>query len=160
MEEEISGIAVLTGSVKKNYITFTQLSSKITEIVYYIEGLEPFSVHAMHIHQFGDQRKGCESAGAHFNPYNASHGAPENNKNHRHVGDLGNIMADAHGVASGTILDPLIKIGGKNSVIGRSLVIHQDVDDLGLGNHKDSLTTGNAGKRLACGIIGIANSQF
>jgi Cu-Zn family superoxide dismutase len=151
-----SGIAVLNGSIKKNFITFNPLSSKVTEITYYIEGLEPFSVHAMHIHQFGDQRKGCESAGPHFNPYNAPHGAPENNKNHRHVGDLGNIVANAQGVASGTILDPLIKISGKNSVIGRSLVIHQDPDDLGLGNHKDSLTTGNAGKRLACGIIGIA----
>ena len=51
--------------------------------------------------------------------------------------------------------DHLVKLSGRYSVIGRSLIVHQDKDDLGKGGHNDSLTTGHAGKRIACGIIGI-----
>ena len=50
--------------------------------------------------------------------------------------------------------DKLIRLRGKYSVIGRSIVIHQKEDDLGNGNDAESLKTGNAGKRIACGIIG------
>ena len=53
-------------------------------------------------------------------------------------------------------VDKEVKLRGKYSVIGRSIVIHEDPDDLGKGNHKDSKTTGHAGKRIACGIIGIS----
>jgi len=41
-----------------------------------------------------------------------------------------------------------ISLYGKNSILGRSVVIHADKDDLGKGNYKDSLTTGHSGKRL------------
>ncbi len=53
------------------------------------------------------------------------------------------------------ITDKLVSLTGDHSVIGRSLVVHKDEDDLGLGNHADSKTTGNAGARLACGTIGL-----
>lgn len=56
-----------------------------------------------------------------------------------------------------TIQDRLISILGPHSVIGRSMVIHADVDDLGKGGHELSLSTGNAGARLACGVIGYAS---
>ncbi len=49
-------------------------------------------------------------------------------------------------------------IYGENSVIGRSFVVHADVDDLGDGGHELSPTTGNAGARLACGVIGLGNA--
>ena len=51
--------------------------------------------------------------------------------------------------------DNLVKLSGKYSVIGRSMIIHEDEDDLGKGGNEESLKTGNAGKRIACGIIGI-----
>jgi Cu-Zn family superoxide dismutase len=69
------------------------------------------------------------------------------------VGDLGNIVADESGVAQGEMVDGLIKLSGEFSVIGRSMMVHADVDDLGKGGHDLSPTTGNAGARIACGEI-------
>jgi len=54
------------------------------------------------------------------------------------------------------IEDRLIKFKEeKYSVIGRSFIIHKDTDDLGKGGNIESLKTGNAGKRIGCGVIGI-----
>ena len=91
---------------------------------------------------------------AHFNPYNKTHGCPGIKE--RHVGDLGNIEAGKNGVAIIDITDRFVKLRGKYSVIGRSLVVHEDEDDLGRGNYEDSKTTGHSGDRIACAIIGIA----
>jgi hypothetical protein len=75
----------------------------------------------------------------------------------QHVGDLGNIRFDARGVAKFRMVDSLVKLRGtKANVIGRSLVVHEDMDDLGMGNHSDSLTTGHAGKRITCAVIGYS----
>ena len=74
----------------------------------------------------------------------------------RHVGDLGNVIAGEDGNAKYEREDHLINIYGEFSVIGRSFVVHADEDDLGLGGHELSLTTGNAGARLACGVIGLS----
>lgn len=74
----------------------------------------------------------------------------------RHVGDLGNVVANDAGVAKVDISDKLISLMGEHSIIGRTLVVHADPDDLGLGGHELSSTTGNAGARVACGVIGIA----
>uniref|UniRef100_A0A8W8JIY4 Superoxide dismutase [Cu-Zn] n=1 Tax=Magallana gigas TaxID=29159 RepID=A0A8W8JIY4_MAGGI len=91
--------------------------------------------HGFHVHQFGDNTNGCTSAGAHFNPFNKEHGED--------------------GVAKISITDKMIDLAGPQSIIGRTVVIHADVDDLGKGGHELSKTTGNAGGRLACGVIGI-----
>jgi len=98
--------------------------------------------------------EGCKSAGPHFNPFGLTHGAPD--KQERHVGDLGNVRAGEDGVAEYEIEDHLVQLTGENSVIGRSFVVHADVDDLGEGGHELSKTTGNAGGRLACGVIGLS----
>ncbi|EPB73020.1 copper/zinc superoxide dismutase [Ancylostoma ceylanicum] len=77
----------------------------------------------------------------------------------RHTGDLGSIVVGADGVARFNITDYMVKIHGKNSVIGRAVVVHAGTDDLGRGTgHRraESLRTGNAGARIACGVIGIA----
>lgn len=120
---------------------------------------------------------GCTSAGAHFNPFGQTHGAPEDSV--RHVGDLGNVVADAEGKATLKTQDNLIKLIGPQSVIGwaysfqtelkvsyhansftasfskrRTIVVHAGEDDLGRGGHELSKTTGNAGDRWACGVIG------
>lgn len=84
------------------------------------------------------------------------HGAPDAAV--RHVGDLGNVEADSSGVAKINITDKFISLNGSNSVVGRTVVVHADIDDLGLGGHELSKTTGNAGARLGCGVIGIASA--
>jgi len=117
-----------------------------------LTGLAP-GQHGFHVHEFGDNTNGCTSAGGHFNPHGKTHGAPEDEN--RHAGDLGNVVAGDDGVAKVNITDKVISLTGANSIIGRTVVVHADVDDLGKGGHELSATTGNAGARLACGVIGI-----
>lgn len=121
-----------------------------------ITGLAPGS-HGFHVHQFGDNTNGCTSAGPHFNPFGKEHGAPGDEI--RHVGDLGNVEAGADGKATVTVQDKQVSLTGPFSVIGRTMVIHADIDDLGKGGHELSKTTGNAGARLACGVIGITKAE-
>lgn len=71
---------------------------------------------------------------------------------------MGNIEADASGVAKINISDKLISLSGSNNILGRTVVVHADVDDLGKGGHELSKTTGNAGGRLGCGVIGFASA--
>jgi len=102
--------------------------------------------HGFHIHQFGDTRSpDGKSAGGHFNPDGHDHGGPSDAKHH--AGDLGNITANADGVAN---VD--IKAKGLTviSVIGRSFVVHGGKDDL------KSQPSGAAGPRVGVGVIGIA----
>jgi Cu-Zn family superoxide dismutase len=77
----------------------------------------------------------------------------------RHVGDLGNVIADASGVVHLNILNPLMSLQGEHSIVGRSIVIHAMPDDLGCGGNEESTKTGNSGARLACGSIGLTNPQ-
>ena len=138
-KNEIKGIITLSKFAKKVKIT-----GKIT-------GLSP-GKHGFHIHESGDLSVGCKSLCSHYNPFNKNHGGPSDKD--RHVGDLGNIEANSKGIAEINIIDHLVKISGKYSVIGRSMIIHDKEDDLGKGDNDESLVTGNAGKRIACGIIG------
>lgn len=150
-------VAVLRGDQNVNgVVTFTQENeSAPTTISWEITGNGANALRGFHIHQFGDNTNGCTSAGPHFNPQGKNHGAPEDDD--RHVGDLGNIATDSNGVAKGTKQDTLITLFGEHSVVGRSVVVHDATDDLGKGGHADSLKTGNAGGRAACGVIGVSN---
>ncbi|HLN28662.1 MAG TPA: superoxide dismutase family protein [Gemmataceae bacterium] len=113
-----------------------------------ITGLTP-GEHAFHVHEFGDcSSPDAMSAGGHFNPDKKPHGGPHAAE--RHVGDLGNIKADNEGKVVLNIKDEVIKLHGPHSIIGRSLIVHGGVDDL------KSQPAGNAGPRVACGVIGIA----
>ena len=111
-------------------------------------------MHGFHIHQFGNLTKGCLTAGPHYNPFNKTHGGPDDEE--RHVGDLGNVQADADGNGKYEREDKLVSLLGPLSVIGRSCVLHKDTDDLGRGGNAESKKTGNAGARIACGVIGLS----
>ncbi|XP_023301605.2 extracellular superoxide dismutase [Cu-Zn] isoform X2 [Lucilia cuprina] len=118
----------------------------------FITGLTP-GKHGFHVHEKGDLTNGCLSMGGHFNPDKMDHGGPGDEV--RHVGDLGNIEANENGVVDTTFTDHLISLTGPRTIIGRGLVIHDNVDDLGKTTHPDSKKTGNAGGRAACGVIGV-----
>jgi len=150
-------------------IEFNELDGGSVEVILDIKGLSP-GLHGFHIHTTGDLRKGCNSLCSHFNPYNTLHGDISDNVNNRHVGDLGNILVDTNGNAKYSFNDKIIRLRGKRNIVGRSVVIHADEDDLGRGGidldsnneyiiidpdvYKESIKTGNAGKRIACGVIG------
>jgi superoxide dismutase, Cu-Zn family len=147
-------VCVLKGDVVSGVVHFSQETEDgPTLIEAEVKGLTP-GLHGFHIHEYGDTTNGCVSAGAHYNPHGKTHGGP--NEETRHVGDLGNIEANADGVGTIKIEDSLIKVIGQYSIIGRAMVVHEKVDDLGKGGNEESLKTGNAGGRIACGIIGIA----
>ena len=79
----------------------------------------------------------------------------------RHVGDLGNIITNNKGEAKYTFYDKIIKLRGKKAnIIGRGLIIHEDKDDCGQGGNPESLKTGNAGKRIACAVIGYSKENY
>lgn len=152
----LNSVAVLRGDASvKGTVTFEQISeSEPTTISWEISGNDPNALRGFHIHEFGDNTNGCTSAGPHFNPFGKTHGAPEDDT--RHVGDLGNIQTDSAGLAKGTKQDSLVKLLGPQSILGRTVVVHAGTDDLGKGGHADSLKTGNAGGRPACGVIGFS----
>ena len=112
--------------------------------------------HGFHVHNYGDLTDECNGACSHFNPFHKTHGGPKSKI--RHVGDLGNLVVK-NGVCKGYFYDSLISLkpNHKCNIIGRSIIVHEDEDDLGKGGNEESLKTGNAGKRLACGIIGLTN---
>ena len=118
----------------------------------------PNATHAIHIHEFGDLSDGCKSLGPHYNPTNETHGSIDYPNKPRHAGDLiNNFTTDDKGEFMFSYIDDKLKKIDFNDIYGRSIVIHDGIDDLGRGTGKDkaeSLKTGNAGARLACGIIG------
>lgn len=111
-----------------------------------ISGLTP-GLHGFHVHERGNcTAPDASSAGAHFNPHSGAHGGPDSPS--RHAGDLGNIEADANGVATYRAQVRGISLGaGVDSIIGRSVIVHEKADDF------SSQPAGNAGARLACGLI-------
>ncbi|KAJ6848588.1 superoxide dismutase [Cu-Zn] 2-like [Iris pallida] len=146
-------VAVVAGSEGvKGHIFFAQEGNGPTTVSGSISGLKP-GLHGFHVHALGDTTNGCMSTGAHYNPAGKEHGAPDDDV--RHAGDLGNVKAEEDGTATFTIVDSQIPLSGPNSIIGRAVVVHADPDDLGKGGHELSKTTGNAGGRVACGIIGL-----
>jgi Cu-Zn family superoxide dismutase len=124
-----------------------------------LSGFRKNNIHAIHIHEAGDLTDSCMGACAHFNPFGKNHGGI--NSKERHVGDLGNIESDKDGNVKIQIIDNMIKLRGiKSNIIGRSVVIHEDEDDNGLGGYEDSLITGHAGKRMCCAVIGYSKKMF
>ena len=123
----------------------------VIEIRGQIEGLTP-GKHGFHIHEFGDLSDATtgKSAGGHFNPTNQPHGTQDASQ--RHVGDLGNIEAGKDGNAVVNIRDSVIQFSGPHSIIGRSLLIHAGAD-------KFTQPAGDAGARVAFGVIGIAAGE-
>ncbi len=125
-------------------VTFSETSGGV-KVAIDAEGLSP-GEHGFHIHDKGDcSAPDATSAGDHFNPGQMPHGAPDAQQ--RHAGDFGNLKADASGRAHTEFVDSHIAFDGPNSIIGRAALLHAKADDL------KSQPAGNAGARVACGVI-------
>ncbi len=132
-------------------VTFTEVADGV-QVQAEITGLSP-GKHGFHVHEFGDcSAADASSAGAHFNPTNQPHAAPDATA--RHVGDMGNVEADASGAAKLDYLDHNMSLANdRTSIIGRSVVVHAKADDL------KSQPAGDSGARVACGVIGRAKGK-
>lgn len=159
-------VCCLQGKIK-GVIYFTLISdnrinrNEVINVYGQLCGFEkPETKHGFHIHRTGDLSEGCKSLCNHYDNGNHTHGGL-NDKN-SHSGDLGNISisnrkctdCDKYLSQKINFIVPPNKFSLKE-IVGRSIVIHEGEDDLGKGNNKESLKTGNAGKRIGCGVIGI-----
>ena len=144
-EEVTDAVAVLV-PMKASGVSGTILLKQekgYVQVTGEVTGLKP-GKHGFHIHMFGDLRApDGMSAGGHYNPHGHPHGGVDSKE--RHEGDLGNIEANASGVAKINVKADHVEL---DHVLGRSLVVHGDADDL------KSQPAGNAGPRIALGVIG------
>lgn len=146
VEHAYAHIKSFKGDHIRGEVTFTKVSGGV-KIIADVEGLTP-GEHGFHIHENDDCSKEGANTGDHYNPTQSKHGSPDSTE--RHVGDLGNIVADANGKARYERIDKVITLEGKNSVVGRVLVIHSDPDDY------KTQPSGNSGTKIACGLIKIS----
>lgn len=163
----VNAIAVFNTTIRGT-VSFHQCPKHQNAVVSFnLSGFEPNAQHGVHIHRYGilNLEKACDSTCDHYNPTGEMHGSIKLYGSSRHAGDLiNNLKANSKGVFVYTYEDDKIYV---QDIIGRSVVIHSGVDDLGRWRddysdperQKGSSTTGNAGSRIACSVIGLAPSN-
>lgn len=139
------------GSALKGNIHFREIDGKL-HIESNVDGIK-MGPHGFHIHEVGDcTAKDFSSAKGHFNPEQTSHGSHHGAP--RHAGDLGNLVADNQDMVRSKVTIEGITLGeGPQSIVGRSVIIHEKEDDL------KSQPAGNAGARIACGVVELLTSN-
>lgn len=171
--ETCSGVGYLT-KAKAQVIMLDDNKSKGCWILLQVQGFPHDSTHGIHIHEFGDMSRGCDSLGPHWNPTGETHGTFHIQGMPRHAGDImNNFTTDEFGDCRMQHYEPSFRIA---DVVGRSIVIHEHPDDCGLGGldthhlhthdpskikkwhhvREESLLNGNSGKRIMCGVIGTS----
>lgn len=149
MTDSVDAIAVFRTNniygdiIVSNYKDGVKLKAQFTRL--------PPGKHGFHIHKAGDLRgEGCQGLCEHYDIHNNSHGGAPENKGERHTGDLGNIELK-NGVFKKAYYIKGIKV---KDLWGRSIIVHEDEDDLGKGPFEDSKITGHSGARIGCAIFG------
>jgi len=146
----VAQMAATVGHLATGAVTFTEVEGGI-RVVAALVGVRQ-GAHGFHIHEKGDCSSGDgTSAGDHWNPEGVAHGGRHSAI--RHVGDLGNVTADAEGVVRADFVDGIIPFDGVNSIIGKGFILHADEDDL------ISQPSGAAGIRISCGVIESTNAK-
>ena len=128
-------------------IAFKEVDGGV-EVTATVENLKPGD-HAYHVHEKGDcSAPDGASAGGHFNPGGHPHGAPD--AEHRHEGDFGNLTAGKDGKATKTfVMKGITLADSPTSIVGKGFIVHEKADDF------KTQPTGNAGSRVACGVIAL-----
>jgi Cu-Zn family superoxide dismutase len=140
-------LASTANQTARGEVTFTAEGNGV-RVVGSFSGLT-FGEHGFHVHEKGDcSAPDASSAGGHFNPATKPHAGREAAE--RHVGDLGNLKADPYGLARVDFVDTGLSLSGPNSIIGKAVIVHEKADDF------KTQPTGNAGGRVACGVIEAA----
>lgn len=152
VKRAIAELQPTEGNEARGTVTFT----KVEEGIYVTVDLQGLgngpSERGFHIHEHGDcSAPDGTSAGGHFNPADMPHGAPDEDE--RHAGDFGNLTVDEDGNVRHDFLDTNISFDGPHSIIGRAVIVHAQRDDL------ETQPTGDAGARVACGVILVAEDQ-
>lgn len=150
--DAVANMASASGSLVSGRLQVMTMGANAVHIAGEIGGLEPGTSHGFHIHEHGDcSAADASSAGGHFNPAGSVHGRMDQGAHH--AGDIDNIVANAQGVARVNMHIPGLTLGtgAANDVAGRAIVVHADADDY------TSQPAGNAGKRIACGVITLVD---
>ncbi|MBI1992330.1 MAG: superoxide dismutase family protein [Candidatus Omnitrophica bacterium] len=147
-----TGTAVIQGTSEGSTVNGSAIlidSPDGLEVTVEVMGVAP-GKHAIHIHQYGACDDKGNAAGGHFNPDGSPHGfLPSDGLSKAHPGDMGNLDVGQDGKGFLTIRLPDVALsGGRYSVGGRAIILHEKVDDFGQ-------PTGNAGGRIGCGVIVI-----
>ena len=143
--QALAWVKSTTGTNISGWVRLERAGFRRVQVTAHIQGLRPNSVLGFHVHEFGSCEQAGLKAGGHFNPCSKKHGNPDTSKQH-HKGDLGNLQVDSQGVAKYSRV-----IRGKTRYfLGRSIIIHNKADDF------VSQPSGQAGKRLACGVLGVS----
>lgn len=135
-----------SGSKVEGHVDFTERADKVLVSVK-VSGLKPYGEHGFHVHEKGDcSAPDALSAGGHFNPDGHPHNHPQQAK--RHAGAMVNLVADGKGESTVSFEVDAIRVdAGKYGILNRALIIHANPDDY------VSQPVGNAGGRIACGLI-------
>ena len=139
----VANLKPASGSQVTGTVTFTKSGDDV-QVVADIQNLKP-GKHGLHIHEKGDcSAPDASSAGAHFNPTHQHHDGPTGAE--RHAGDFGNIEANSSGKGH-LVWKGKLDLSGENSIIGKSVIVHEKEDDL------KTDPSGNSGARFGCGVI-------
>jgi len=135
----------ISGSHATGTVHFQELGDGSVDVQADITGATP-GVHGFHVHDKGDCGDNGNAAGGHFNPLNTPHASPEAQSHH--AGDFGNVTADANGEVHTHFNTRSVTVHeGVTSVVGHAVILHANPDDL------VTQPSGNAGPRIACGIV-------
>lgn len=138
-------LSATSGSSVSGVVHLNELADGSVEVHAVISGV-PQGVHGFHVHDKGDCGDNGNAAGGHFNPAATAHGAPEMDPHH--AGDFGNVTADSYGKVETRFTTRSITVSaGANSAVGHAIILHANPDDL------KTQPTGNAGARIACGVV-------
>ncbi|MEA2489125.1 MAG: superoxide dismutase, Cu-Zn family [Acidobacteriota bacterium] len=138
-------LASTSGSTATGTVRLAQVADGSVDVTVNLAGVPP-GVHGFHVHDKGDCGDNGNAAGGHFNPNAMAHGAPSTPPHH--AGDFGNVTADADGKVTTQFNTRSITVeAGANSAVGHAIILHANADDL------TTQPSGNAGARIACGVV-------
>lgn len=148
-KQAIAIINPTSGSTVTGMAVFT-LTGETVMLSIEIQNTSP-GVHGVHIHENGDcSSPDGKSAGGHWNPTEVAHG--KWGEGEFHLGDIGNITVGDDGTGTIELSTELWEIGTGSirDVVGKGIIVHADADDF------VSQPSGNAGARIGCGVIELA----